>query len=296
MVIQDIFINAELALAAYATIDDNLDLNDQLDALVNAGFSTSQAANFSSRYSVVTQFTDNEDENFPDTGFSVTVFKDASGNLTVAFRGTEVGDFVNDILTTDINYIAAKGAGYDQITAMYNWWLRVSSPIGSIVPQFEYDGSLDLDQIAPVPATGELVGELSEDPDKKVDVTGHSLGAHLSIAFNALFGDVVNEVVGFNTPGFTDTQANRDFFAELGGEVPTAANSENVININADQAGIGEQPFDAIAGLHFEDNPTGEIIRMPIEDQAGLDSDEPDPAGALNHSQMVLTDSLAVYG
>jgi len=288
MNIQNLFDNAELAMAAYATLDENMDSSTVIANLQDAGFTLSQASNFSSRYSVVTQYNDDI------TSFSATVFKDISGNLTVAFKGTlEAGDF----LPTDAN-IAVEGAGYDQIVAMYNWWLRASSPIGNTVPQYQYLNAFNLFIDVPsVSATGELVDALAADPDQKVDVTGHSLGAHLALAFNTLFSTETNEVTGFNTPGFIDSQVNQDFFSELGGEVPTAANSTNVTNVFADEASVGEQPWNAVAGKHFDGNPIGGIINISIEDQAL--SDEPNPIGGLlgpkNHGQAILTDSLAVY-
>jgi hypothetical protein len=86
--------NAELSLAAYANLDNGtLDSDIQRDALINIGMTEIQAQRFSTNYSVVTQFNDT------NTGFSATVFKDASGNLTLAFRGTE--QITEDLLFTE---------------------------------------------------------------------------------------------------------------------------------------------------------------------------------------------------
>src|SRR3990167_3519104 len=123
---KNLFDNAELALAAYATLTTS-DLATQTTALKNAGLSASQADNFAPRYQVVTQFNDTPIEGGTGTSFSATVFKDTSGNLTLAIRGTlELTGNPNDIIPTDAN-IAFNGAGYDQIVAMYNWWTRASS-------------------------------------------------------------------------------------------------------------------------------------------------------------------------
>src|SRR3546814_19245516 len=62
-----------------------------------------------------------------------------------------------------------------------------------------------------------------------------SLGAHLAPAFNTLFPGVTNQVTAFNTPGFTNTTTNQQFFGMLGGSVPTTANSDNVTNVIADE-------------------------------------------------------------
>ena len=88
----DLLLNAEFALAAYANlVDGTLDTDAQKASLVNAGMTEKQAANFASRYSVVTQFDDITE--IGGSSFNATVFKDAS-KLTLAFRGTlELGDF-----------------------------------------------------------------------------------------------------------------------------------------------------------------------------------------------------------
>ena len=305
--------NAELAMAAYATLSQG-PTSDQLQNLRAQGFSEKQAEEFATRYPVVvTQFTDTE------TSFSATVFADAVGNLTIAFRGTlEAGD----IIPTDAN-IFLYGAGYDQIVAMYNWWVRETTPVGQSTEQYQvnkyvpaqgqtpppeaiflYSETVVVNEVAEVTnyyletatavdGTGGLLNSIVGDADGLYDVTGHSLGAHLALAFNALFPGTTNLVTGFNTPGFKDTPTNQSFFTALGGQMPEAGNSLNVTNIFADESNIGGSPWNAVAGLHFEDNPTGEIIRISIEDQAL--SDEPDPPSARNHSQQILTDSLAVY-
>lgn len=300
---------AELALASYATLENGLtDTNAQRAALRAAGFTTKQAEEFAKRYTeVVTQFNDTA------TSFSATVFKDTSGNLTLAIRGTlELTGNPNDLIPTDAN-IALNGAGYDQIVAMYNWWTRASAPAGQTVQQYGLVGYVPtggssrpngvalyvnaagvvfyLTSASAVSATGELVSGLASDADHRVDVTGHSLGAHLSLAFNTLFPGITNKAIGFDTPGFTNTTTNQQFFAMLRGQVPVAANSANVTNVLADEAHVGQQPFNAIAGLH---HPPGTTVNLSIENQ--WRSDEPNPfAPPWNHSQAILTDSLAVF-
>src|SRR6185295_8261604 len=307
--------NAELALAAYATLTAGPTATaDQLDRLVAAGMSRTQAEQFAQRYTnVVTQVTGSE------TGFSATVFQDASGQLTLAVRGTE---FLPSDLATDA-LIAFNGAGYDQIVDMYNWWLRVSS-VDTMVSQFRItkyaptaadipatgflyaDAAGDEAYLEAAPAvlsTGEVAAFLSADPDQRLDVAGHSLGAHLSLAFNALFSSTVNNVFGYNTPGFIDNAINQTFFQTLGSAaqttaaVPTQANSGNATNVLANEATVGQQPFNAISGLH---SVPGNTFGFAIEDQTHLAEnqpflEEPAPPPTLNHNQGVLTDSLAVF-
>jgi hypothetical protein len=228
--------------------------------------SVSQAERVASDFSVVTQFSDDP------SSFSATVFKDVSGNLTLAFRGSlEFPDFA----PTDFPQIGIHGAAYDQIVEMYNWWQRVSAAPGAMVDQVRItpyptggtppqgaiplysvlsgEGTFDtyyLESAPQVMATGELTDDITADVDGKVDVTGHSLGAHLALAFNGLFGNDVATVTGFNTPGFLNTAVNQDFFERLGGQVPTAANSQNVTNVFADEARVGDVPDDFVAGRH----------------------------------------------
>jgi len=91
--INNLFNNAELSLAAYADLVSG-PISGQIDDLIDAGMSNKQATEFAKRYTdVVTQFDD-----ITETGsssFNATVFKDASGNLTLSFRGTlEAPDFL----------------------------------------------------------------------------------------------------------------------------------------------------------------------------------------------------------
>ena len=77
--IQNIYTNAELALAAYASLESNslTSSTSNIEALIDAGFSAEQAKEFAKQYPVVV-----EQYNDTDNSFSATVFKDAEGNLT----------------------------------------------------------------------------------------------------------------------------------------------------------------------------------------------------------------------
>jgi len=259
--------------------------------------SASQAKQFAQTYSVVTQYTDTPAEGGLGTSFSATVFKDAQGNLTLAIRGTaELIGSPND-LTTDAD-IALAGAAYDQIVAMYNWWQRETAPKDSLVAQYRLvQTSSDpraivlngkcLEPAGEVAAGGKLRDVISGDADRKLDVTGHSLGGHLAMVFGALFPVHAGPVTVFNAPGFIDNATNRNFFDALGGTVPNGGNTTNVI---ADEAQIGNRPWNAVAGLHSR---PGTPKNIAIEKQFG--SDEADPPAALNHSQQTLTDALAVF-
>jgi Ca2+-binding RTX toxin-like protein len=307
---------SQLAQAAYSSFASG-DSSGSLIGALTAGaatFSATQATLFAEQYSVLLQYNDDTPgAGGNGTSLSVTVFKDVTTNaLTLAIRGTlETEDFV----PTDGN-VAARGAGYDQIAALYNWWLRASTPAGQPVTQFrvrevEFDGTsptatllplyglpnmgsnrvMALETIAPVVATGELVGALSADGDHKLDVTGHSLGGHLSMAFAALFPTATASVTAFNAPGFTATPINEQFFTRLGGTVPTSASIGGITtNVIADHTTEGTVPWQGIAALHSR---PGSAIDIAIENQ--WQSSESNKPAALNHSQMVLADALAVH-
>ncbi|HSH28645.1 MAG TPA: hypothetical protein VK971_01960 [Thiohalobacter sp.] len=308
-----LFNNAELALASYQSLFTGA-TRDQRSQLVNRdAMSSRQAEEFVRRYpTVVTQYDDATAAEGHGTSFSATVFRDASGNHTLAIRGTlELAGSPNDA-STDID-IWQRGAGYDQIVAMVNWWQRETASAGQMVQQYEVRSFLDGHETVPDGAvflysdplfdnTGLPIGRsfyLVETADatatggleslaaESVAVTGHSLGGHLAMAFGALFAQNTAGVTAFNAPGFLDNTTNQDFFSALGGSVPGGVATTNII---ADQAQVGKKPWNAIAGFH---NRPGTAVDIPIEDQ--WLSDEPDTTSALNHSQQTLTDALAVY-
>ena len=192
--------NAEAALAAYASLTPGAtSLATNLAALgapPGVGMSQIQAEEFAIRFrTVVAQFNDTAAEGGTGTGLSVTVFKDATGNLTLAIRGTDrLAPGVGSDLPAGTD-ILGKGAAYDQIVALSNWWRRVSSPAGTMVAQhriatYPGDGvpagavALDigatvraLEDAPAVAATGTLVSAIASERNQRLDVTGHSLGA-----------------------------------------------------------------------------------------------------------------------
>ena len=297
--------NAQLSLASYARLIEGVGVVDQRTALQRAGFTPTEALNFAASYPTIVSYFDD-----PSSGFQVSVFKDtfgnSPGNLTIAFRGTELPEDLATALD-----IGAAGAAYSQIVAMVNWWLREATPAGEDADQYQLvtyaldavpvdavvlradaDSAYVLDRALSVVAEGTLATAIAQDPDHLIDVTGHSLGGHLAMAFSSIFAAQTGQVTVFNAPGFSDSQVNVDFFSKLGGGIPTGPllSGGSIVNVASDEALTDNKPFNFIAGLHSR---PGELHNIAIENQ--VNSDEPDPYSALNHSIVVLADSLAVY-
>jgi Ca2+-binding RTX toxin-like protein len=128
-----------------------------------------------------------------------------------------------------------------------------------------------------------------------VDVTGHSLGGHLALAFARLFPEFTDHVYTYNAPGFTVEDPHVDGFFDMLGEGATSfPAAEQITNIFANESLSSDEPgFEAIAGLHTL--PGGEPdYRAYVETQTPPTT-EPDRPPAKNHSQMILTDSLALH-
>jgi hypothetical protein len=132
IMINDIFDSSELALAAYGFLNVNEVTGStfNIDALKDAGMTQTQAEQYAARYPEIVAHIPNT-----DSGFSATVFKDANGELTISFRGTE--GLGIDLSEADLSQILPFGAAYNQIVDMYNWWQKISSPAGTLVNQFE---------------------------------------------------------------------------------------------------------------------------------------------------------------
>jgi hypothetical protein len=302
--ISSLLIKASFAQASYATIP-SIDRETLINRLQteSGGFTPTQAARFADKYSLVTQYNDDAVAGTGNaTSFSVAVFKDISTNkLTVALKGTlEGGDYV----PTDTN-IFINGAGYDQIIAMQNWWRRESAVQDTLVRQFKLEattttaappvGGIAVSQGAgviyylvesqSVMATGNLATAITASANT-VDVTGHSLGGHLAMAFQSLNDAATATVTTFNAPGFTSSTTNQQFFTALGGTFPAGAKTTNVI---ADGVRADDVSFRAIAGLHSR---PGIAINVRIENQ--VPAGEPAKPSARNHSMTILTDAIAV--
>jgi len=276
--IRSYFDDAQLSLAAYATLDVQMNQNLQLyeEALFRAGMSRAQATRFASDYTVIDQFTDSS------TGLSATVFQKGS-QYYLAIRGTEGlidRDFLEDIL------LGIGGIARTQLISLYNYVQRL------ITPASVAQNALQVQDVAPDidPITGYVndPGGIRQTTSATglgylagvsgVTVTGHSLGGHLAAAASRLFPSLIASTYTYNAPGFNLAVADAllDQFPGDAGTFPSATITNLVAHAGSDIiSSIGSLP--------------GTPQRIYIEDQS-LVSNFPG-----NHSIKPLTDALAIY-
>jgi Ca2+-binding RTX toxin-like protein len=116
------------------------------------------------------------------------------------------------------------------------------------------------------------------------NVTGHSLGGFLATGIAAEFSSHVEHAYLYDAPGLNGLlgSATAPILQVLGISFPVSAAKISNIKANA--------PISSLAVVGAQ---VGTPISINIENQ--LFSDVPNPPAARNHSQQVLTDSLAVY-
>jgi len=91
--ISNYYLNAQLSQAAYALLQRGMTEFDFIQALIDKGFSTTEATTFATTYEIL--------DSQPNTssGFSATVFRNIhTGEITFAVRGTEP-DSISNIIT-----------------------------------------------------------------------------------------------------------------------------------------------------------------------------------------------------
>ncbi len=109
--IKSYFDNSQLAQAAYAFLNNGLNQDDYKKELENKEkFSTSQATQFASQYSII------HDQQNTSDGFSATLFQDTAGTFTLAIRGTEFSfsGAGQDLFLTDFGDIGGDGIALKQ--------------------------------------------------------------------------------------------------------------------------------------------------------------------------------------
>lgn len=157
--------------------------------LIKSGMSDTQAIAFANKYKVVDQYTD------PESGFSGTVFQDTSGKIYMAIRGTEPTS--GSDWSTNIADIGSDGIAIDQAIAMYNWYQRLITPVGSTATQYIYHKETttllgEIDEPAWLEETSVVVSNTGENEggglvgESNVTTTGHSLGGHWAMIMNRI--------------------------------------------------------------------------------------------------------------
>lgn len=307
--INNAYINALLADAAYVTILNGIPDEGELKLRLTP----TQAAYLAANFTVVTSIeTPNTINPLLGTGFDAVVWQIKAGSelagpnnvnagkIFVSMRGTQgLTDSADDIT------LATRGIPYDQIRDMVNWWLKNTAAVTNTqVRQIKVQETVvSLSPLVTVktfaldtPTTGTgLLNEL----DGIAGVNGHSLGGYLSTAFARIFGAAwgVEQVSTFNSAGFSNAAG-----------LNIASEYDNIANLLGSPMGIS---FEGLAGLQknyfgtngieFTTNSAADI-GIPGFNQYGqrVDLYQEDLLGSglsgliNNHSMYKLTDYLAL--
>ena len=290
---------AALAEAAYALFDSD---KTTQEALIDSGFSDSQATAFVTNWALI--------DHLPDTstGFSATVFQSKdNGEYTLAIRGTAQNDV--DLIGADVGDIVADGLAWDQIIDLYNYTQELTRH-GDYTQAIKWPIAIDEALISQgadkVKEWAQSQGYIYDNPGgnvwrvelisvqgvgdgvlygKSLHVAGHSLGGHLAAAFSRLFPDITTDVTMINGAGFSTGS-------------PVIANNFNINNLfSMLHAGASDFPSDKITNyigsglaLVAQNWPIGLVqpggmATVEIEDHL---------SGILGHGASQMTDSLAV--
>ena len=277
----------QLAEASYGNlIGQNPNLGVALLQDLNGDdlFSPTQATEFAAHWSVASHQANTA------SGFSATLFKDktTSGNYTLAIRGTELfSNTVGDLLSADVNGITITGAAFKQIVDLYNYWQRLTTattahytqaelvtttsvPANGYIYSYQVRDMLYFVSIDHSTSTDFGLGELSSTAI--VDVTGHSLGGHLAMAFARLFPENTGDILTVNGAGFGGNLLN-PFFNQLAGHATTFAKATANSNL------FGEKGLEII---------TSDVIFNQYGERGGVAIE------SAGHSSSLVTNSLAV--
>jgi Ca2+-binding RTX toxin-like protein len=262
--------------------------------------SKTQAIAFANNYKVIDQYTDSR------SGFSGTVFQDQSDQVYIAIRGTEPFAFGTD-WRTNIGDIGADGIAIDQGIAMYNWYQRLITPVGSTAQQYEYFEELniptDFGELITIPArlqtttvtvtsTGDTAGGyIAADSD--IIATGHSLGGHLAMILSRLAPNNVSSTMTFNAPGFDSKIIS----------TTNSLTSEGFFNLlrDAENQHLGysriatEWSPDKIINTSIEGDRVSQVGTLPGAVEQPLFSENINEGLKDAHDMKAITDALAVY-
>ena len=136
----------------------------------------------------------------------------------MAIRGTEPTSGLD--WSTNIADIGSDGIAIDQGIALYNWYQRLITPVGSQTMQYSYIKEVSVAGVITEPASLEptsvtVTGSGENrggglDGKSDIAVTGHSLGGHLAMIMSRIAPDLVTSTLTFNAPRF-DTNLALDW-------------------------------------------------------------------------------------
>jgi hypothetical protein len=182
--INDAFVNALLADASYVGNLNSAVTTGALTQALSDRMTPALAAYIGRNFSVVTQIES------PVSSFDAVVWQannsdgtpNPNGRLYVSMRGTQqLTDFLVDA------DLAVTGNARIQIVDMVNWWLKITTPVGSMARQIAlepiYDGStppveIGTRYVAALAVAGSGLISAAE-LDAGIEVDGHSLGGTL---------------------------------------------------------------------------------------------------------------------
>ncbi|MGB3937295.1 MAG: calcium-binding protein, partial [Burkholderiales bacterium] len=274
------------------------------NANLNGGFSATQAQTLAASWTIVHHQANTA------SGFSASLFraKDDPSSLVLALRGTEFRDpsqALDDLGKADIGGIILSGLAVNQILDLYNYWKRLTSPLGLPVrhaklvrsvtppssglfytqPRIGGQGAADYYsiQFEMRGGAGETGLELVVGAPTSLVVAGHSLGGHLSTAFLRFFGNSGAEAVTVNGMGSREDPFVNAFFDALAETPNTSFDAQRISNV------FGS------AGPNLA---TGELLYPQQGIRAQLFTEAASFFGAsavLGHGGEQMTDTAAVY-
>jgi hypothetical protein len=134
MSINDYFLYSELSLAAYADLKTG---TPEIKNLQERGMTLTQAQTFAGSWTVIDQYDGTVEETYTDefgeeytllkdTGLSVTLIENSSGEQVVAVRGTEPtdpADIITDVIDIGILGTSEHQAQYAALSAQVQKWI-----------------------------------------------------------------------------------------------------------------------------------------------------------------------------
>lgn len=295
--ISDLYRQTSMAEAAYANFWDQvtglIPVSRMSGALITEGMTATQAQALLDTWDVI--------DHVPnlDSGFSATIFRSRAdpGHYTLAIRGSLLDDLAIDF-RADGALIVNDGVAVVQLVDLYNFWQRALTPKGQSytaarlaanegsappITVFGVSAALKIEfvnssQLADpeMRAGSGAIGSLLTD----LDVTGHSLGGHLAMAFTRLYPNFGAQALAVNGLGFKLDNANvNNLFTALGG-----ANGFNAAQI---------QNIYGIAGSEFAAMNNFLLQQPGFYDGIFIESGGLVTVGG--HSGIQMTDSMAIY-